>query len=165
MYICIFQFTNVNLIFVCNIQFTNVIIMAKRKNDKTHSITIDNDLWALAGAELGNKRSKTIENFLMELLNTNNDIKQLEQEIAELEQELLAKKSKLEQLKQIEQKNNANEEIFAKAMESVNRIVNTHNFISKKQIGFISNREGISEKKLTNKIREKGIEISNFDAL
>ena len=87
--------------------------------DYVGSITIDEDLWTIAGALLPCSRSKYIETQLRQYINSINDIEQLEREVEKEKQSIRAKEEKIKHLKEIRAINNKNKEVIFKAMECV----------------------------------------------
>ena len=161
--------------YICNLGFTNakfnadhespenkkVKIMARKQNN-THSFTCDNDTWELAGILLGNKRSKFIENQLKEYINSHNDIDELRKEIEDDEQSLNAKKQKLADLEEIQQRNSQNKEKVNNAMDTVKRIVGKHGGISEQQIRNIASANEIDRKHLRKEVKMQGFRITKY---
>lgn len=133
--------------------------MAKRK---TVTITIDSDLWRIAGVLLPCSRSKFIENQLREYINSKNEIEELEREVEREKQSIKAKEEKIKHLKEIRDLNNKNKEVIFKAMETVRNIVFEHDAISKSQIEFIASKNTISADVLTAEIKKENIKISEY---
>lgn len=133
--------------------------MAKRK---TVTITIDEDLWRIAGALLPCSRSKFLETQLRTYLNSIDDIEKLEKELKEEKQAIKVKEEKIKQLKEIRDLNNKNKEIIFSAMETVRKIVLQHNAVSKTQIKFISSKNGLDEDVLTAEIKKENIIIAEY---
>ena len=133
--------------------------MAKRK---TVTITIDEDLWRIAGALLPCSRSKFFENQLRTYLNAIDDIEKLEKEVKEEKQAIKVKEDKIKQLREIRELNNENKEIIYKAMETVRNIVFEHNAISKTQIKFIASKNGLDTDVLTAEIEKENIKIAEY---
>lgn len=128
-------------------------------NKKTVGITIDKDIWELAGLILPCSRSKFIENTLKEYINSSNDIEKLKNELKEKETEISILKQKIEQIEDIEAKNSKDINIINKAMTTVYNIVNAHGKISKEQINYIARNNTIKETVLIDKIEKENIKI------
>lgn len=133
--------------------------MAKRK---TVTITIDEDLWRIAGTLLPCSRSKFFENQLRIYLNSIDDVEKLEKELKEEKQAIKVKEEKIKQLREMREKNNENKEIIFKAMETVRSIVLKHDAVSKTQIKFIASSNGLDEDVLTGEIKKENIKIAEY---
>lgn len=133
--------------------------MAKRK---TVTITVDEDLWRIAGALLPCSRSKFLETQLRTYLNSIDDIEKLEKELKEEKQAIKVKEEKIKQLREMRELNNENKEIIFKAMETVRSIVFEHNAVSKTQIKFIASSNGLDEDVLTGEIKKENIKIAEY---
>lgn len=134
-------------------------MMAKRK---TVTITIDEDLWTIAGVLLPCSRSKYIETQLRQYINSINEIEQLEREVEKEKQSIRAKEEKIKHLKEIREINNKNKEVIFKAMETVRNIVFNNNAISKTQIEYIASNNTIDTDILIAEIKKENIKITEY---
>ena len=116
--------------------------MSKKKRINT---TFDNELWTLLYVEYGNKRVEILEDMARELLFGENNIDALRDEIVQDELQLKAKKKKLNRLVEIRERNDNNQKLINKAMNTVKDISeNQSNMIGENQIKGISNVNGLS---------------------
>lgn len=134
------------------------------KNKVTVSITVDKDIWEIAKYKLPCNRSRYLESCLIKAVYSDNEIDVLEKEIVNEEKELLAKKEKLNKLKEFREANSSNKDKIDKAMNIVYSIVNKHKCISEAQIIHISNSNFLNTEVLTDIIKNKGIKITKFTA-
>lgn len=133
--------------------------MGKRK---TVTITIDEDLWRIAGVLLPCSRSKFVENQLRQYINSNNEIERLEEEVKKEKQAIQAKEEKIQHLKEIRELNNKNKEVIFKAMETVRKIAFNNGGISKKQINDVAAINTIDKDILTGEIKKENIKITEY---
>ena len=131
-------------------------------NKITATFTIDKDIWQLAKVLLPCGRSQFIERQIVQYINSIDDIEQLEKEIKEEKQALAIKEHKLQELKNIREKNTQNKDKINKAMETVFKIVLNHGEISETQIKDIANINFIDELILKDNIKKQGFKITKY---
>ena len=133
-----------------------------KSNKITVAITIDKDIWELAKVLLPCNRSTFIERSIVQYINSIDDIEQLEKEIKQERQSLAIKEHKLQELKNIREKNTKNKEKINKAMETVFKIVLNNDEISETQIRDIANINFIDETILKEKVMKQGFRITKY---
>lgn len=133
-----------------------------KSNKITVAITIDKDIWELSKVLLPCNRSKFIERSLVQYINSIDDIEQLEKEIKQDKQSLAIKEHKLQELKNIREKNTQNKDKINKAMETVFKIVLNNDEISETQIRDIANINFIDETILKEKVIKQGFKITKY---
>lgn len=133
-----------------------------KSNKITVAITIDKDIWELAKVLLPCNRSTFIERSIVQYINSIDDIEQLEKEIKQEKQSLAIKEHKLQELKNIREKNTKNKEKINKAMETVFKIVLNNDEISETQIRDIANINFIDETILKEKVMKQGFRITKY---
>lgn len=133
-----------------------------KSNKITVAITIDKDIWELSKVLLPCNRSKFIERSLVQYINSIDDIEQLEKEIKQDKQSLAIKEHKLQELKNIREKNTKNKDKINKAMETVFKIVLNNDEISETQIRDIANINFIDETILKEKVIKQGFKITKY---
>ena len=128
------------------------------------TIRIDKDLWDFAKMVLPCSRNAFIERQLKLYLNSIDEIKELEQEIEQDKQDLQVKQEKLDHLKEIRKRNDANVELMQEAMQRVCTIVQIHGEISQGQIDFIARNKKMTRDALEKEIKKNKFKIVKYTA-
>lgn len=127
--------------------------MGKKKRINT---TFDNELWTLLYIEYGNRRVEILEDMARELLFGEDNIDTLRDEIVQDEIQLNAKKERLKRLEEIKEKNDNNQKLINKAMETVKVMSeNQAHTIGENQIEGISRVNGLSFKVLKKEVQKR----------
>ena len=126
------------------------------------SITIDQDVWLLAKQRLGEPVSSFIQKQLELACSLTDEISCLEKEIHEKENELIALRTKLCNLKDNKNtegfKNNNLEECF----EVIKRIISANSSIGKNQLYNIAKLHHVTQGDLINLCREHDFKVIEF---
>ena len=131
-------------------------------NKITVTFTVDKDIWKISKYKLPCSRSKYLEDCLRRAIYSDNEIDRLEKEIASEEAEIMAKKEKLQKLKEFRTANSSNEKSIKKAMITVHNITSYHNSISTAQIIHIAESNFLNPDVLTDVIKKEGIKITEY---
>ena len=126
------------------------------------TITLDEEVLTLAKIKLNMPLSTFCNNTLKEALHQKDEKKELEEEIKKQETLLLSLKSKYNQIIKEEKIINEIEKKCSVAMETINRIYNTHGVVGENQIYNVAKHNGINEGIFLNYVKSYGLKVINF---
>ena len=98
------------------------------------------------------------ENHKSNLNELKNELKNLENQKKLIENEIIQLKKQIETIENKEKENTENTEIINNIMETINKIANNENGITRKRINFICNNK-IDSNYIINECRKQGIKI------
>ena len=140
-----------------------VIKMGKKKRT---TVYIDNDILELLKYDLSCSFSDFVEKQAVNYVYGKDSIDKLENElkktreaIKELELKEKNIMDKINELKEIQSKNNKNEELISKCMDTIIRINNNNGYVTYGQLNNISRIHNISKHILIEKCREMEIRL------
>lgn len=138
-----------------------------KQNKIRRNITVDPYLWEQLPKYISGTRSSFIEMCINKQIYCNDDVDELERQIAELEiqkrnieTEILIKQNKIKELKELRELNNKNRLILEKAMHTIRLVYENESYIDKHRIKFIANRHNIDLNIILEQCKKENIVIN-----
>ncbi len=127
------------------------------------SFMVDSEVWKEAKNKLGTTRSEFLEEQLRLAIDLSEDEENsLRKEIAELQNEINARESRLCKIRAERLEHERSVNVFDGVMGTVNRIVDKAGFIGKDQLKNISKQQEVPYKSLLDHVYDLGYDVRNY---